>query len=161
MRHWRPDPLPGVTRLVSALLLGAAALLATVPASAAQPVSAGTPALNYRLHCMGCHLDDGSGMPQRGIPSMKGVLGHFLRLPQSRALIVQVPGVMNTPLNDRQVAELMNWMLGQWAGDSLPPGAPPYSEAEVRELRSHRPSDVARTRADVVRQLRQMGYAIE
>lgn len=161
MRHWRPDPQPGVTRLACALLLGAAALLATVPASAAQPASAGTPALNYRLHCMGCHLDDGSGMPQRGIPSMRGVLGHFLRLPQGRALIVQVPGVMNTPLNDRQVAELMNWMLGQWAGDSLPPVTPPYSEAEVRQLRSHRPSDVARTRGDVVQQLRQMGYVIE
>jgi cytochrome c553 len=151
MRHWRLD----VRYPCAALLLGAA-LLTLGPAQAAQPLSAGSPALNYRLHCMGCHLDDGSGMPQRGIPSMKGVLGHFLRLPQSRALIVQVPGVMNTPLNDRQVAELMNWMLGQWAGDSLP-----YSEAEVRQLRASRPSDVARTRADVVRQLRQMGYAIE
>ena len=161
MRHWRLRPLPGITSLARALVLGASALLATVPTLAAQPVSAGSPALNYKLHCMGCHLDDGSGMPQRGIPSMRGVLGHFLRLPQGRALIVQVPGVVNTPLNDRQVAELMNWMLGQWAGDSLPPGAPPYSEAEVRQLRASRPSDVARARADVVQQLRQMGYAIE
>ena len=157
MRHWRPD----ARGPCAALLLGAAALLTLGPTQAAQPVSAGSPALNYRLHCMGCHLDDGSGMPQRGIPSMKGVLGHFLRLPQGRALIVQVPGVVNTPLNDRQVAELMNWMLSQWAGDSLPPGAPPYSEAEVRQLRASRPSDVARARADVVQQLRQMGYAIE
>ena len=61
-------------------------------------------------------------MPQRGIPSTKGVLGHFLR---------------------------------------LPPGAPPYSEAEVRELRSHRPSDVARERAGVVEALRRMGQVVE
>lgn len=161
MRRWPPDPRPGLAR--SALVLAMATLLLATapPTQAAQPASAGSPALNYRLHCMGCHLDDGSGMPQRGIPSMKGVLGHFLRLPQGRALIVQVPGVMNTPLNDRQVAELMNWMLGQWAGDSLPPGAPPYSEAEVRELRSHRPSDVARERAGVVEALRRMGQVVE
>jgi len=161
MQHWPRDRTVRAPGRPWPLLLGAAAMLAALSAPAAQPVSAGSPALNYRLHCMGCHLDDGSGMPQRGIPSMKGVLGHFLRLPEGRALIVQVPGVMNTPLNDRQVAELMNWMLGQWAGDSLPPGAPPYSEAEVRELRSHRPSDVARERAGVVKQLQQMGYAIE
>ena len=175
MQRWHPDPLTmgkplpravsraaACCRLVgSALLLGAMALLAAAPAQAAQPASAGSPALNYRLHCMGCHLDDGSGMPQRGIPSMQGVLGHFLRLPQGRALIVQVPGVMNTPLNDRQVAELMNWMLGQWAGDSLPPGTPPYSEAEVRHLRATRPSDVPLERANVVRQLQHMGYTID
>ena len=154
MQRWPPDARRGLAR--PALVLATAP-----PAQAAQPASAGSPALNYRLHCMGCHLVDGSGMPQRGIPSMTGVLGHFLRLPQGRALIVQVPGVMNTPLNDRQVAELMNWMLGQWAGDSLPPGAPPYSEAEVRELRSHRPSDVARERAGVVEALRRMGHNIE
>lgn len=161
MQHWPRDRTVRAPGRPWPLLLGAAAMLVALSAPAAQPVSAGSPALNYRLHCMGCHLDDGSGMPQRGIPSMKGVLGHFLRLPEGRALIVQVPGVMNTPLNDRQVAELMNWMLGQWAGDSLPPGAPPYSEAEVRQLRSHRPSDVARERAGVVEALRRMGYGMD
>lgn len=99
-------------------------------------------------------------MPQRGIPSMKGVLGHFLRLPEGRALIVQVPGVMNTPLNDRQVADLMNWMMEHVAGDSVPPGAAPYTEAEVTHLRQSRPADVMQARTDVVRRLRAMGYQL-
>lgn len=165
MPPWRPDPTPRPpwrTARLAGLCLGALlAGLGAGPLRAAQPLTAGSPALNYRLICMGCHLEDGSGMPQRGIPAMNGVLGHFLRLPEGRALIVQVPGVMNTPLNDRQVAELMNWLLGGIAGASLPPGTPPYTKAEVRALHASRPADVAAERERVVRRLRGLGYPID
>ena len=116
---------------------------------------------DYMLQCMGCHLEDGSGMPAKGIPKMNGVLGHFLRLPEGRALIVQVPGVMNTSLSDRQIADLMNWMLLGMAGPSRPDDAQPYTAEEVGSLRSSRPADVPKARADVVRRLRLIGYSME
>lgn len=119
------------------------------------------PRLHYMLHCMGCHLDDGSGMPNKGIPSMKGSVGHFLRLPEGRALIVQVPGVMNTPLDDRQIAELMNWMLKEVGGDSVPAGSTPYTTEEVRALRATRPADVMSLRARTAERLRTLGWPVE
>ena len=53
---------------------------------------------NYMQHCMGCHLPDGCGAPDKGIPSMRDMLGQFLAVPGGRAFIVQVPGVMNSAL---------------------------------------------------------------
>lgn len=146
-----------MSRLARAL--AAAALAAGAAAPPAHAV--GGPKMQYMLHCMGCHLDDGSGMPGKGIPSMKGVVGHFLREPEGRALIVQVPGVMNTPLDDRQIAELMNWLLKDMAGDSLPPGTAPYTPDEVQRLRATRPADVLGTRARIVQRLRAGGHAID
>lgn len=139
-----------------AVLLAAGAALAAGPA-----LAVGGPKMQYMLHCMGCHLADGSGMPNRGIPNMKGVVGHFLRLPEGRALMVQVPGVMNTPLDDAQVADLMNWMLKDMAGESLPPGTAPYTPAEVKALRASRPADVLGERARLVLKLRAQGYAVD
>lgn len=134
-------------------------LLGAVLGQSAQAVQG--PQRDYMLQCMGCHLEDGSGKPERGIPNMAGVLGHFLRLPEGRALIVQVPGVMNTPLDDRQVADLMNWLLAGMAGTSRPADAQLYTADEVKALRANRPADVPKARAEVVRRLRAMGYAIE
>ncbi len=140
----------------------AALLAATFALACAGPAHAvGGAPMHYMLNCMGCHLDDGSGMPAKGIPNMKGVVGNFLRLPEGRALIVQVPGVMNTPLDDRDVADLMNWMLANIAGDSLPPGTEPYTRDEVKALRASRPADVMRERSRVVERLRALGYAID
>ena len=137
--RWTDDPPDARLR---ALLAGLAALAL---ATASQAAGGGNPRLLYTLHCSGCHLPDGSGAPARGIPSMRGSVGNFLRLPEGRALLVQVPGVMNTPLDDEQVAKLMNWLLRDMAGPSMPPDAPPYTASEVKSLRRTRPADMAAT----------------
>jgi cytochrome c553 len=138
-----------------------ALLVAMVLAFGVSPARAvGGAQMQYMLHCMGCHLDDGSGMPAKGIPAMKGVVGHFLRLPEGRALMVQVPGVMNTPLDDRQVAELMNWLMLHIAGDSRPQDSAPYTADEVKALRASRPADLLGERARIVRRLRAAGYPV-
>ena len=141
-----------------ALLAGLAALAL---ATASQAAGGGNPRLLYTLHCSGCHLPDGSGAPARGIPSMRGSVGNFLRLPEGRALLVQVPGVMNTPLDDEQVAKLMNWLLRDMAGPSMPPDAPPYTASEVKSLRRTRPADMAANRARLADRLAAMGYPVE
>ena len=137
--------------------LAAFTLLLALACEAGAVPPTGNPArarLNYLHHCVGCHHIDGSGAPERGIPSMRGVMGHFLRVPEGRGYLVQVPGVMNTPLKDADIAELMNWMLGGIAGASRPDGTLPYTAEEVARLRLSRPVDIPGMRHRLVEALR-------
>lgn len=116
---------------------------------------------NYIQHCAGCHGMDGSGSPANGVPSMKGRVAHFLRLPEGRAFLVQVPGTSQSPLPDRDVAELLNWILQSMSAAEVPPEFQPYTTDEVRRLRAERLADVMGTRARLVQQLRERGYSID
>jgi len=109
--------------------------------------------LNYMLHCMGCHLPDGSGAPDKGIPDMRDMLGHFLAVPGGRAFIVQVPGVMHSALSDQDIALLMNWLLPHFSSKTLPPGTVPYTGAEIVELRRNRPVDIPAARKAITDQM--------
>jgi len=140
-------------RLASAVLL--ATLLGAAGSAGAQASAA---RLNYIQYCAGCHLMDGGGAPQRGIPSMHdGALGRFLQVPGGREFIAQVPGVMNSPLNDRQIADLMNWLLPAMADPRTPAAAtapmPPYSADEIARLRKSRPADVLGARAQLIERM--------
>lgn len=116
---------------------------------------------NFLLHCSGCHQQDGSGSPENGIPSMKGQVSHFLRLPEGRAFLVQVPGTSQSALGDAAVAELLNWMVNDFSRNEIPPEFTPYTAAEVARLRALRLSDVPAQRAAVVGNLRDLGYRVE
>lgn len=96
-------------RLAATLVAGAAAAALAAPA-AAEPLAG--PRLDYVLHCMGCHREDGSGAPDR-VPSLAG-LGRFLRVPGGRDYLVRVPGVAHAPLDDAAVAGLLNWLLARF-----------------------------------------------
>ena len=109
--------------------------------------------LQYLQHCSGCHLVDGSGSPGKGIPSMRGTLGRFLQVPGGREFIVQVPGVMHSPLRDGEIANLMNWLVPAVSADSVPAGFQPYSTEEIARLRASRPADIMAVRADLVQKM--------
>lgn len=116
---------------------------------------------NYIQYCAGCHQMDGSGSPENGVPKIKDAAEQFLRLPAGRAYLVQVPGVSQAMLSDRQVAELLNWMLDAMSKAEQPPGFQPYTADEVRRLRASKLQDVFGTRRAIVEQLRGMGYALD
>ena len=139
-------------RLVPALLLA----LATRPSLAAEPGRG-----YYVLHCAGCHQMDGTGSATHGIPNLKDKVGHFLRVPEGRAFLVQVPGTSNSALSDREIAVLLNWMLPQFSRTEIPPGFVPYTAEEVTSLRNQRLDDVASTRAAIATRLSTMGYPVE
>ena len=120
-----------------------------------------SPQMNYRQYCSGCHREDARGAPAKGVPNMRGVLGHFLCVEGGREFIVKVPGVSHTPLADADVAELMNWLLTDVARPSLPKGTPPYTTEEVARLRSTRIVDIPATRARLVRQMHAAGCPID
>lgn len=120
-------------------------LLVTVPlcigvivagrGDAAAPAPPRSAKVNYMLHCQGCHLPDGTGMPGK-VPAMRGHLARFLEVPGGREYIVQVPGVSTSKLNDADTAALMNWLVREM-GPHVPTDFKPYSEREVADLRGH------------------------
>lgn len=116
---------------------------------------------NYRLHCMGCHQADGTGSPENGIPSMRDEVGHFLRVPEGRAYLSQVPGTLNTPLGDGETAELLNWVMANIGRSSIPAGFKPYTADDVRAYRATVPQDIPGMRVRLLKELEviQLGSA--
>lgn len=134
-----------------------AALAALAAGAAAAQPAITNPRSLYVLHCAGCHGMDASGVPGQGVPSMRGSLGQFMRLPEGRAFLLQVPGVNNAGLSDEQIAVVTNWMVRQFSADTAPPGWPAYTAAEVAAAKAQRPSDVTQARADLVARLQREG----
>jgi mono/diheme cytochrome c family protein len=108
---------------------------------------------NYRLHCMGCHQADGTGSPDNGIPSMRDEVGHFLRVPEGRAYLSQVPGTLNTPLGDGETAELLNWVMANIGRASIPADFKPYTADDVRGYRATVPQDIPGMRVRLLKEL--------
>lgn len=169
MRGWK-----GLTRLMALLLLTTSVGIAAEPSvphrtlamanairfDGASTSPAGSVRSLFVMHCAGCHSMDGSGHPDQGVPSMRGALGHFLRLPEGRAFLVQVPGVNNAGLSDAQIADLTNWMVPQFSADTAPPGWAPYRADEVAGYRARRPADVGAVRRGLVDTLGQQGHEV-
>ena len=128
-----------------ALAMLVAAIVA-VPA-AADGSGQGDPGLDYVLQCQGCHLADGAGVEASGIPPLQNAVGRFLQVEGGRAYLVQVPGVANAPLEDRDLAALLNWMLLRFSPAELPRPFVPYSEPEVAAFRREALPDPAARRA--------------
>lgn len=123
--------------------------LLTAAASAAGQ-SQGNPRLDYMLQCQGCHLADGSSWPEIGIHSMIGLAERFLDDPEGRAYLIQVPGVSQAPLDDRAIADLLNWILARFRADAKDADFAPYSEQEVARYRAADRIDVVATRARLI-----------
>jgi hypothetical protein len=92
------------------------------------------PAVNYQLHCMGCHLADGSGQMGR-VPSIRRSLVLFSGFLEGRNYVVRVPGVAQSPLSDADTAALLNWMAKNLSDVPIRPGFADYSAAEIHGLR--------------------------
>ncbi len=104
-------------------------LLAVQVASAASG-----PELDFVLECQGCHRRDGSGTPG-SVPALRDSVAGFLHVPGGREYLVQVPGVAQAPLDDAQLAAVVNWMLTRFDAAAVPPGFVPFTAAEVAALR--------------------------
>lgn len=114
---------------------------------------------HYVLHCAGCHGVAGAGAPEKYVPSLHQ-LGLFLNVPGGREFVISVPGVMGSGLDDKQVAEVANWLLANMAKESVPAGHQPYTTAEVTQARARPLVDVAAERARLVERARAAGIEI-
>ncbi len=105
------------------------------------------PARIYAENCEGCH--GWAGVSVTEIPTLKGRVGYFARVPEGRRYLMQVPNVALNPSSDEDIAAMMNWLLATYSRDELPAGFVPYSAAEVAQLRKAR-IDVAADRRRVI-----------
>jgi len=119
--------IAGFVSTVSSFIAGA--VLLSSMALAAQPAR-----INYMLHCMGCHLADGTGAPP-DVPSLPRHLGQFLLVEGGREYLIQVPGTAYSPLSDAETAEVLNWMLETFSRNEQPEDFVPYTAAEVARQR--------------------------
>jgi mono/diheme cytochrome c family protein len=125
----------------------ALALLLCAAAAHAEP-----PQVNYMLHCMGCHLMDGGGMPPE-VPRLAGRVGYYLEVPEGRRYLVQVPGAAQSLLDDAALADVLNWILAELGRESVSAGFEPYTGAEVGRYRRRPPEDIDALRWRLARQI--------
>ncbi len=62
-------------------------------------------------------------------------MAKFLRVPGGREYLIRVPGVAASPLQNEDLAEVVNWMLWRFDEVNVPADFQPYSAAEVGRLR--------------------------
>ncbi len=130
--------------------------LSSIIASSHVYAEVNTPEQNYLLKCSGCHTADGSGSVAGGIPPLPGYLGAFMDDPQGRVYIMNVPGVIASGLDDKQLADLMNYLNHKW-GD--PEKAKPYTAAEIERIKAKPLADVVKYRREIVARFNEQGIA--
>ena len=84
------------------------------------------------------------------VPRMKDHVGYFLETPRGRDYLVRVPGSATSALSDEQLAEVLNWILENFAGDSLSPDYVAYTSDEVGRVRRQPLNEVEDYRAELL-----------
>jgi len=107
---------------------------------------------NFILNCQGCHLPDASGSPGL-VPRMNDFIGNFLHVDGGREFIVQVPGSANAPIDDQELADVLNWLLMNFSQQQIPEDFVPYSGEEVGKLRRQPLIDVNGTPAALIQRI--------
>lgn len=137
-----------------AILTGICAV--SLPASSGDAPVQLTPAQSgYMEGCGGCHGILGASS-KKDVPQLRGEVGTFLCTAAGREYIVRLPNVAFADMSDRLLAEVMNFVVFDLGGTSVPRGAAPYSAAEVAELR-RRPlknAPLAQMRAGILAEAR-------
>jgi hypothetical protein len=108
------------------------------------------PGINFQLHCMGCHLADGSGQAGR-VPSVRRSLVIFSTSLEGRDYVIRVPGVAQSPLSDEDTAALLNWMTRNLSDVKLPAHVADYTAAEVHSRRDRPLAQVGAIRSRLLR----------
>jgi len=88
----------------------------------------------YLLHCRGCHLANGSGVPP-DVPTLVDEIGRLVASPAGREYVVRVPFVSQSALDDEDLAVVLNWILETFNADTLPADFQSYSAVEIAEAR--------------------------
>jgi hypothetical protein len=133
----------GLAVCVMALM---SALGATAPTrSMRPPIPLPAAQVAYLTSCGGCHGIEGVSAPAK-VPTLRGLTGSFLCTRQGRDFLIRLPDVALTPLSDRGLTEVMNFVVFD-LGAPVAGGraARPYTVAEVARLRRRPLTDTGLT----------------
>lgn len=106
----------------------------------------GDPALDYVLHCQGCHQAGGQGLAG-AVPELRNSVARLASLPGGREYLSRVPGVTQSQLDDAAVAALLNWLLATFDAAHLPADFEPFTAAEITPLRARPLVEASKARA--------------
>ena len=126
----------------------AATALCAILVLAGASAAGADPRADYLMHCAGCHLVDGSGMPP-DVPSLAGPLGRIASSPVGRDYLARVPGAAQAPLTDEELAAVLNWLLLEYNRQSLSKDFRPLTTAEVARSRSRVLADPVKLRKEL------------
>lgn len=136
------------------------AVFGMIVAAVAWPAgaAAGEPSAeaNYMIHCMGCHLADGSGSPPE-VPDVRDEMGRMLVVEGGREYLVQVPGAAQAPISDKALAAVVNYMLETFSRETLAEDFRPLTPDEVAAWRRFWMPDVAAVREELLARLEDAG----
>jgi hypothetical protein len=108
-------------------------LLAPLGAAQAQEVAI-SPETNYLLGCGGCHGEGGVSNAKL-VPVLRGQVGYFLNTEEGRRYLIQLPNVAFSTLDNRALADMLNYTVFTVGGASAPAGAKPFTADEVATWR--------------------------
>ena len=95
-----------------------------------------TPQADYVEHCSGCHGMQGDSAPA-DIPVLRDRIGYFMCAQEGREYLIRLPNVAYAPIADnRELADMMNFVVFGLGGTSAPKGVKPFTAAEVGKLRT-------------------------
>jgi mono/diheme cytochrome c family protein len=97
---------------------------------------------DYLLNCAGCHGFDGVSNSTL-VPDLKDHVGYYFNLPEGRAYLVRLPNVAFSTLDDRALADMLNYAIFTLGGHSVPKATKPFGAAEVGRLRKQPLNEVA------------------
>ena len=106
---------------------------------------------NYKMFCQGCHSPDGGGATS--VPPLKDNIGYFLEIPAGREYLVRVPGSATSALNDGNLAEVLNWIISEFSGDSAGENYERYTASEISRLRGYQLDEVENYRTELMAQI--------
>jgi hypothetical protein len=112
------------------------AIVCSICASVYTPPAQADPKSHYMIHCMGCHLPGGHGLPPE-VPAFSDQLGKLVSTPEGKQYLVQVPGASQALLNDNELAHVLNWILTEYSRDTLPENFEFYTGSEVSRYRKN------------------------
>jgi hypothetical protein len=133
----------GLLALIGVSALGATPRPTPIPAQPTTRLPAAQVA--YLTSCGGCHGIEGKSAPG-AVPTLRGLTGSFLCTRQGRDFIIRLPDVALTPLSDRKLTEVMNFVAFDLGSPVAGGGkAERYTVAEVARLRRHPLTDTGLT----------------
>jgi cytochrome c2 len=141
--------LNSLCSVITVLLAGV--LFTSAVSANTEQVSYGA-AMNYRLHCEGCHQADGTGQPGY-IPAFKGIVAVFLSTDEGRTYLSRVPGISQSLLSDEERAEVLNWIVNTFDAEHLPVQFVPFTAQELSKWRYDALSEPSLVRAQLVAEL--------
>jgi len=123
-----------MTRVVRCLTMIFGLLSTAAPGPKMRAAEFSAPQRDYILACGGCHGLQGVSNSKL-VPSLQGLVGYFLDLPEGRAYLPRLPNVAFSTLSDEQLADVLNYTVFEIGAGSAPAGSRPYVAAEVAEWR--------------------------